>query len=203
VANWYQKNIVPRLLNSVMGSKDFEKLRSVVLEQATGIVLEIGVGPGYNFPFYKNITKLYALEPSKELIEIAQTRSGSLTYPIAYVNTGAENIPLPDCSVDTVISTWTLCSVSDPSSVLQEVRRVLKPGGKFVFVDHGASPNVVIRVLQSISTAITKYFTGNCHYDRQLAKLISEAGFSITQMEHPSERFKPLLYNYQGVAIPA
>ena len=184
-----------------MGSEELEKIRQEVLQDASGIVLEIGIGPGYNLALYKNISKLYALEPSKELTEIAKTRSGSVNFPIEFLNTGAENIQLPDQSIDTVVSTWTLCSVNDPKKVLQEIKRVLKPDGKFIFVDHGASPNAGIRAIQTISTSVTKYFTGNCHYDRQLEKLIKEAGFDIEKIEHPAERFKPLIYNYQGVAI--
>jgi ubiquinone/menaquinone biosynthesis C-methylase UbiE len=200
MASWYNRTIVPRLLNSEMGSEELEKIRREVLADASGTVLEIGVGPGYNFALYKNISKLYALEPSKELTDIAKTRSNSLVFPVEFLDAGAENIPLPDQSVDTVISTWTLCSVSDPRKVLQEIKRILKPGGKFLFVDHGASPTVGIRAIQTISTSITKYFTGNCHYDRQLEMLIKEAGFAIKKMAHPPERFKPLIYNYQGIA---
>lgn len=183
-----------------MGSEDLKKIRREVLKDATGTVLEIGVGPGYNLALYKDILKLYALEPSKELIKIAKTRADSSAFPIEFLNTGAENIPLPDQSIDTVVSTWTLCSVAYPRKVLQEIKRVLRPEGRFMFVDHGASPNVGIRAIQSISTSVTKYFTGNCHYDRQLEKLIKEAGFTIEKMEHSTERFKPLIYNYQGIA---
>ncbi len=198
--NWYQTKIVPRLLNSEMGSEELKKIRSEVITDASGIVLEIGVGPGYNFSIYNNISKLYALEPSKELVEIAKTRTSSLSFPIQFLHTGAENIPLSTHSVDTVVSTWTLCSVSDPEKVLQEIKRVLKPEGKFIFVDHGASPNAGIRIIQNISTLLTKYFTGNCHHNRQLEKLIWEAGFSFIKMKHPTHRFKPLIYNYQGIA---
>ncbi|HYU64766.1 MAG TPA: class I SAM-dependent methyltransferase [Candidatus Paceibacterota bacterium] len=202
MANWYQKTVIPRLLNLVMGSGDFEKIRQVVLKDVSGIALEIGVGPGYNLPLYGNISKLYALEPSKELIEVAKTRADSLAFPIEFLNTGAESIPLLDQSIDTVVSTWTLCSVTDPRKVLQEIKRVLKPEGKFIFVDHGASPNIGIRTIQTILTTVTKYFTGNCHYDRQLEELIKEAGFAIEKIEHPQERFKPLIYNYRGIATP-
>ncbi len=198
--NWYQKNIVPRLLNSEMGSKELEEIRRVVLASACGIVLEIGVGPGYNLPLYKNISKLYALEPSKELTDIAKTRANTLLFPVEFLNTGAENISLPQHSVDTVVSTWTLCSVSDPKKVLQEIKRVLRPEGNFIFVDHGASPNFALRAIQTGLTSVTKYFTGNCHYDRKLEELIREAGFIIKKIEHPHEQFKPLIYNYQGVA---
>src|SRR3989338_10496388 len=187
MANWYQKIIVPRLLNSKMGSETHKKIRRETLVEASGIVLEIGAGPGYNFPFYEKILKLYALEPSAELITIAKTRASSLAFPIEFLHNGAENIPLPDCSVDTVISTWTLCSVAVPRKVLSEVARVLKPQGKFVFVDHGASPHFGILILQMAFTSVNKYFTGNCHHDRQIEKLIIEAGLDIKKIKYPHD----------------
>lgn len=201
MANWYQKVILPRLLNSGMGSKELEKIRRTVLADASGIVLEIGVGSGYNLLLYKNISKLYALDPSKELISIAKARAVSLPFSVEFLNSDAENIPLPDQSIDYVVSTWVLCSVKYPIKVLQEIKRVLKPQGSFIFVDHGASPNSGLRAIQTGFTSISKYFTGNCHFDRELEKLIQEAGFEIKKIAHPSERFKPLIYNYQGIAI--
>jgi ubiquinone/menaquinone biosynthesis C-methylase UbiE len=198
--SWYQKNIVPRLLSSGMSSKQLEKIRHSVLRDAKGVVLEVGIGPGYNIPLYKNISKLYALDPSKELIEIARTRNNSSGFPVEFLNEPAEKIPLPNSSVDTVVSTWTLCSVSDPKQVLSEIKRVLRPQGNFIFVDHGASPNLFIRTIQMALTPLTKYFTGNCHYNREIETLLKEVGFSIKKIEHPHERFKPLIYNYQGIA---
>lgn len=201
MTGWYQKKIVPRLLNSEMGSEELKVIRQEVLRDASGIVLELGVGPGYNLALYKNITKLYALEPSAELVDFAKSRARNLSYSIEFLITGAENIPLPDSSVDTVVSTWTLCSVKDLKKVLAEVMRVLRPGGQFIFADHGASPSGGIHVAQTLFTSVTKYFTGNCHYNRQIEAKLSEAGFEITQMKHPTEKFKPLIYNYQGVAV--
>lgn len=200
MSGWYQQKVVPQLLNSEMGSKELADIRKEVVPNATGTVLELGVGPGYNFALYRNISKLYALEPSVELTEIAKNRAKELSFPIEFLATGAEKIPLSENSVDTVVSTWTLCSVNDLPQVLSEVKRVLKPTGKFLFVDHGASPNNFIRCLQKISTAVTKHFTGNCHYDRKIEKLLIEAGFNIEEMAHPVERWKPLIYNYRGVA---
>jgi len=198
--NWYQKNVVPRMLNAAMSRTEFEKIRPRALADASGVVLEIGVGAGHNFPFYKNISKLYALEPFPELVSLAKTRAQSLSFPVKFLVAGAEHIPLPDQSVDTVVSTWTLCSVGDPQKVLSEIKRVLRPEGKFVFVDHGASPNTLVRAIQTIGTSVTKYFTGNCHYNRPIEILLKEAGFTIAKMQHPSERFKPLIHNYRGVA---
>jgi ubiquinone/menaquinone biosynthesis C-methylase UbiE len=199
--SFYQKTIVPRLLNSAMGAEDLMDLRREVLKDASGIVLEIGVGPGYNLPLYKNIEKLFALEPSPELTAMAKTRAPA-SLPIAFLNTPAEYLPFLDHSIDTVVSTWTMCSVTDPAKVLQEIKRVLKPTGRFIFVDHGASPNGGMRAIQTGLTTITKYFTGNCHYDRPLDQLITEAGFTIAKMSHPLGRGKPLIYQYRGVATP-
>jgi len=200
MANWYQRVIVPRLLNSAMASESLEKVRREVLDSASGTVLEIGVGPGYNLPLYQNILMLYALEPSKELIEIARPRTTKSAFPVEFLNAQAENIPLPDQCIDTIVSTWTLCSVNDPKKVLKEIVRVLRPQGKFIFVDHGASPHASILLVQRAFTLVTKHFTGNCHQDRKIDKLVQEAGFSIQKINHPRERFKPLIYNYQGIA---
>lgn len=199
--NWYQKKILPKLLNSGMGSKELEDIRRNVLVDATGIVLEIGVGPGFNIPLYKNITKLYALEPMSELVAIAKTRTTTAPFEITFLHAPAEHIPLPDQAVDTVVSTWTLCSVTDPKKVLDEIARVLRPQGLFIFAEHGASHSSVIHVSQTFLTSITKYFTGNCHYNRSIKKLIRNAGFTIQKMEHPHQQWKPLMYHYQGVAI--
>ncbi len=198
--SWYQKHILPQLLISAMGRVEFEKIRPRVLADASGVVLEIGVGAGHNLPLYTNVSKLYALEPFPELVSLAKTRAQSLSFPVKFLVAGAEHIPLPDKSVDTVVSTWTLCSVGDPQKVLHEIARVLRPAGSFVFVDHGASPNTLVRAIQTIGTSVTKYFTGNCHYSRPIEVLLKEAGFTITKISHPTERFKPLIYNYQGVA---
>ncbi len=200
MTSWYQKKIVPRLLNSGMGSGELTAMRRDVLAHATGVVLELGVGPGYNLQIYKNISKLYALEPSSELIEIAKSRAESLPYTLEFLNAPAENIPLPPNSVDTVVSTWTLCSVSDLKQVLREVSRVLRREGKFIFIEHGSSPKKPLHVVQQLLTVVTKHFTGNCHYDREIEKSIREAGFTIEEMRHPKERYKPLIYNYRGVA---
>lgn len=203
MTNWYQRIVVPRMLNFGMGSKEFERVRRAVLKDASGTVLEIGVGPGYNIPLYNNISKLYALEPSEELIKIAKARMGPSSFPIEFITAGAEHIPLPDHSIDTVVSTWTLCSVTDPEQVLQEIKRVLRLEGRFVFADHGASPNVGLRLVQTVCTSVSKYFTGNCHYDRDIEGLIKKAGFAIRKIDHPQEKFSPLIYNYQGLAVKA
>ena len=200
---WYKRVVVPRLLNSEMGSARIEEIRKEVIAVVSGEVLEIGVGPGYNIPLYRGVTKLYALEPSNELLAIARYRAADASFPIEYLNCGAESIPLPNSSVDTVVSTWTMCSVGDPAQVLREISRVLRPRGRFVFVDHGASPRPIRYWAQRITTVVTKHFTGNCHYDRKIGELIRGAGFSIISTDHPWESGSPLIYNYRGTAVRA
>jgi len=198
--NFYNKYILPKLLDSAMKTKDLQKLRPEVINNASGVVLEIGFGSGLNLPYYKNITKLYALDPSRELYELAKNKIKNAPFPVEYFPASAEKIPLADNSIDSVVSTWTMCSVTNPVKVLQEIKRVLKPEGKFIFIDHGASPNRNIRMIQNILTPITKYFTGNCHFNRELEKLTKESGLTVEKIEHPLEKFKPLIYNYQGIA---
>ncbi len=200
MTNWYNRTILPRLLNSTMAADEFGHIRPAVVAHATGIVLEIGVGAGHNFPFYKNVSKLYALEPSRELAALAQEKARGLPFPVEFIYEGAEHIPLPDASVDSVVSTWTLCSVANPAQVLQEIKRVLKPQGRFAFVDHGLSPHTGTSFIQKAATPITKHFTGNCHMDRNIEQLVRDSGLHIDTLTHPKEGFKPLVHNYLGVA---
>ncbi len=183
-----------------MGSDDFNQTRKDVAEKATGVVLEIGAGSGFNFPFYKKIQKLYALEPLKELYNYAHERLRETEFPIEYLQASAEKIPLPDNTIDTVVSTWTLCSVSDLPKALKEISRVLKPEGEFVFVEHGKSPKKLTFLLQKLFTPVTKPFTGNCHVDREIDKYISDAGFEFDEITKEPEDGRPLVFSYRGVA---
>lgn len=200
LAKWYRNTILPRLLTRVMDSDDLREIRKRVVADASGVVLEIGSGPGFNIPLYVNIDALYQLEPSQKLIDVARKQTVNGDFSVTFLRGTAEHIPLADGFVDTVVSTWTLCSVDDPAKVLSEIKRVLRPGGKFIFSDHGRSPRRIIALGQRMITPFTKAFTGNCHHDRDIAQLIIDAGFQITTMEHPSESRHPLIYNFHGKA---
>lgn len=201
MSNIYNRLILPGLLDSEMGSPELIETRKVIAGFASGVTLEIGFGSGHNLPFYKNITKLYALDPSQGSLDIARSRMKGINFPVDFICKSAEHIPLPDNSVDTVVSTWALCSVRRPKKVLSEIARVLRPGGVFAFTEHGASPRFFIRVIQWMFTNVSKYFTGNCHYDRRIDALIQgEKGFTIQKMEYPPEEGRPLIYNYEGFA---
>lgn len=200
----YQIYILPRLLNFVLQGERYDKERKSVAGQAQGVVLEIGAGSGPNIPFYLNITKLYALEPSKELWALAQERVKQASFPIEYVETSAEELPFPDQAIDTVVSTWTLCSIPHPEQALREVRRVLKPGGKFVFIEHGKSSQAHIAKWQTCCTPIWRTYTGGCHLDRNIEDLLVGAGFTLVKLEKgykQNSRFKLLHYFYNGVGV--
>ena len=198
--SWYQRAVLPRLLTFVMRSDELKIIRKEVISHAAGDVLEIGYGPGFNLPFYRNIKSLTALEPLNKLVEEARRQYGPSIFPVTFIQSSAEKIPLLDASIDTVVSTWTLCSVQNPNAVLQEIKRVLRPGGKLVFIDHGVSPRAATQFMQKIVTPFTKMFTGNCHLDRNIERLVLEAGFRIDSMQHPIEPSHPLMYNFQGIA---
>lgn len=199
--NPYNKYILPKLLNYEMSNKDFEKERAEAVEDASGIVLEIGFGSGLNLPFYKNVSKLYALDPYAELFKLAKDRIKKVEFPVEHINASAENIPLPDSSVDTIVSTWTMCSIPNPALALKEMLRVLKPGGKFMFIEHGSSARKFVCKLQHILTPLSKPFTGGCHMDRKIDELITNAGFEIITLKNSEEKYKPLYYLYKGMAI--
>lgn len=199
--NYYNKYILPKRLNKEMGDTSFNVTREHVVSPASGIVLEIGFGSGYNIPFYKDIKKLYALEPSNELFNYSVKKINTVDFPIMHLPSMAENIPLHDNSVDCVVSTWSMCSISDLHKALSEIRRVLKPGGTLLFVEHGQADNKIYSILQRIITPITKHFTGNCHLDRNIKQYIIDSGFSLERIDLESESGRPLMYSYEGVAI--
>lgn len=196
----YDTYVLPRLLDRDMQWEGHEKDRADILKDAAGIVLEIGFGSGLNIPSYPAISMLYALEPSKELWELAAERVSDAKFPITYLKASAEHIPLPDHSVDTVVSTWTLCSIPDPRKALAEVRRVLRPDGSFIFVEHGLSSSKRMAVLQRLLTPPSRLFCGNCHLDRDIGVLVRESGLSQITLETFPEEGRPIFFSYRGVA---
>ena len=197
---FYKKYLLPRYLNRVMQSPDFSETRAKVVSGARGIVLEIGFGSGLNLPFYKNVDKLYALEPSQELYNYSLPLVRASNFNIEHILGSAEAIPLPDGSVDSVVSTWTLCSVADLQKVLAEINRVLKKDGTFFFVEHGRSPKPSRAAIQELVTLVSKRCTGNCHLGRAIDVEITRAGFTIVELHTSHEVGRPLMFSYQGAA---
>jgi len=199
----YTKYILPRIIDLVMKNKDMARLRADWVPHAHGDVLEIGIGSGLNLPFYSSeVRRLYGVEPSVELQRLARVRAASATTKVEFLSQSAEEaLPLSDQSIDTVVITWTLCSIADPPSALRQMKRVLKPSGLLIFVEHGRAPDPKVSTWQDRITPVWKRIGGGCHLNRNIDVLLKDAGFKIEELETnylPGPR--PMTYTYRGFA---
>ena len=199
--NFYKKYVLPKYLHWAMKNVGLEHQRVDVVSIVSGIGLEVGFGSGLNLPYYRNVTKLYALEPSVELFDLARGSVASSLLTVEHIAASAEHIPLHSSSLDFVVSTWTLCSIPHPEVALREIFRVLKTGGVFSFIEHGKSPKAFFSKIQHIVTPISKCVAGGCHLNRDIENLILGAGFEIQKLETFSQKSKPLEFLYKGFAI--
>ena len=201
---FYNKYILPKIINAGCGTKPIRKQREKVLPLCKGIVLEIGCGSGLNFSFYEenNIDKLYALEPDKEMLRQAKSVVKEVNFPITFLETGAEKIPLEDDSIDTALLTYTLCTIPDPLAALLEIRRVLKKGGKLVFCEHGMAPENNVKKMQNFINSFWPIFVGGCNLNRDIPSLLNDAGFLVDNLEtmYLPKTPKWFGYNYWGSA---
>jgi len=201
----YAKYLLPRLIDFAMSSKATTAERTRLIPLASGVVLEIGAGSMLNLPFYgPAVRKLYALDPSLELWRLGRGRVRNAPFPIEFVRSSAESIPVRDDTLDTVVSTWTLCTIPDPRAALEEIRRVLRPDGTLIFIEHGWSPDARVRAWQERLNPLWKRVAGGCNLDRQIEQLIGRAGFQISSLERGyGEGPKPFAYLYRGLARSA
>jgi|SRR5579863_4746532 len=203
--SFYQHYIVPRLTHLAMRQSYLVPFRKRVIGAAEGRVLEIGIGSGLNFPIYgAAVTSVIGLEPSSELLRMADTRASHASVPIALLGASAEAIPLDTGSIDTVITTWTLCTIPNAPRGLAEMRRVLKPGGRLLFVEHGRAPEPGVARWQDRLDPLWSRLAGGCHLNRKMDDLIASNGFRIDAMVNarlPGPRTHTFLY--KGSARPA
>jgi len=202
----YAKYIWPVLIDVGMRNKDTTRLRAAWIPHARGDVLEIGIGSGLNLPYYSpDVQRVYGVDPSLELQRMARKRAAAGRLPVEFLAQSAEQpLPLPNASIDTVVVTWTLCSIPDVSPALQQMHRVLKPSGRLIFLEHGRATDPRVVAWQDRLTPLWKRFTGGCHLNRKVDELIAAAGFRITELKTcyvPGPR--PMTYTYQGCAQPA
>jgi ubiquinone/menaquinone biosynthesis C-methylase UbiE len=182
--SFYDDRILPYLLHLSMRQETFEAYRRRLLPAAEGRVLEIGVGSGLNLPLYgEGATHIIGLEPSPKLLSMARDVANGTARSIELLRGSAEAIPLDDQSVDTVVSTWTLCTIPDIMPALGEMRRVLKSDGRLLFVEHGRAPAPNVSRWQDRLTPLWKRVGGGCHLNRAIDQLLERAGFRIEQME--------------------
>lgn len=180
----YARYVLPRLIDLVMRAPEVERERRGVLPRAAGVVLEIGVGSGLNLALYgPAVRSVYGLDPSPPLLRRARARAGGLPFPVRLVQGSAEALPFEAAIADTVVSTWTLCSVADPRRALAEARRVLRPEGRLVFVEHGRAPDAAVARWQERLTPFWRRVAGGCHLNRAIDRLLAEAGFETAGLD--------------------
>jgi len=203
----YDRYILPLLLGTVMGAKPITYQRKKVVPRAEGRVLEIGFGAGHNLPFYDpaKVNHLWALEPSKELRARAARRVAANTIPIEFLDLPGEEIPLEDESVDNVLITYTMCTIPDVTRALSQMRRVLKPGGRMIFCEHGKAPDAEVEKWQHRIEPTWKKISGGCHLARPIPSLITDSGFRMEDMETMYLPGTPRWsgFNYWGSATKA
>lgn len=201
---FYREVVFPRLCEAAMRNEALQPYRERVIGAAEGRVLEIGVGTGLNLGLYSRARDVVALEPESRLIEMAKHRAADAPRPVEFLQASADEIPLDDASVDTVVSTWTLCSIAQASAALAEMRRVLKPQGRLLFVEHGLGPTAGIQKWQRRVTPVWKRIAGGCHLDRPIDVLIRDSGFSIETLQNSyAPGPKIMTFFYEGSARPA
>lgn len=202
--SFYDKYILPKFLNCTCGSKPIRYQRDKIVPLAEGVVLDVGIGSGLNIPCYNKskIKHVYGLDPSKELLEIAKPVAEKNQLAIEFLQCEAENIPLPDNSIDTVLITYTMCTISNVSLANSEIIRVLKNDGKLLFCEHGLAPDKKVANWQKRINPIWTKIAGGCNLDRDIPNLITSSGLKIDNMEEMYLPSTPKFagYNYWGVA---
>jgi ubiquinone/menaquinone biosynthesis C-methylase UbiE len=204
---FYEKYCLPHLIHYACSLQPISRQRRKVVPLAAGRVLEVGMGGALNLPFYDSgkVDLVWGLEPSEGMRRLARKNLLRSPIEVRWVSLPAGEIPLENESVDTVLLTYTLCSIPDWQGALQQMRRVLKPEGKLVFCEHGAAPDATIRRWQGRLTPCWKKLAGGCHLDRPIPEYIEEGGFRITELESAYLRGVPRIagFNYWGSATKA
>ena len=203
--NPYYQFLLPRLLDWSMSDEPFSHYRSDLLSQVTGDTLEIGFGTGLNLPYYPaDLKALTAIDANPGMNALAERRIRASEIVVDHQVLNGESLPIADNRFDSVVSTWTLCSIAKVEQALQEVHRVLKPGGRFFFVEHGLSRDRKTQVWQHRLTPIQKVIADGCHFDRDIRQLV-ENQFSQATIDEfqPKDLPAVLGYFYQGIAIKA
>lgn len=200
----YTNYILPKLTHWICSSKLIERQRKKVVPLAKGHVLEIGMGSGLNLPFYDTtkVEYLWGLEPSEHLRNLAEEQRRNVKFDIEFISQAVEEIPLDSNTADTVLVTYTLCTIPSVLPALNEMRRVLKPGGELIFCEHGIAPDEKVRRWQDRVNPIWKRLAGGCHLNRSIPSLIEQGGFQIKNMETMYIKgWKAAAFNYLGSAV--
>jgi ubiquinone/menaquinone biosynthesis C-methylase UbiE len=199
----YTRYVLPKIVHLVCSAEPTMRQRQKVVPRASGLVLEVGLGSGLNLPLYDpaRVTKVYGLEPSPAMRRMAAAAIESAAVDVELIDGSAEEIPLADASVETVLVTYTLCTIPDAAQALREMARVLAPGGRLLFCEHGLADDPAVRTWQGRLTPVWTRLGGGCHLDRDIPALIERGGFriqAIDTMYLPG--WRPASFNYWGMA---
>jgi ubiquinone/menaquinone biosynthesis C-methylase UbiE len=202
--NVYERRVLPHLLHFAMRQQALQPFRTRIIGAAKGRVVELGIGSGLNLPLYGSaVSSITGIEPAPELLRMAATRAAVASAPVELIRASAEALPLESGSVDTVVTTWTLCTIPDVRQALREARRVLKPDGILLFVEHGRAPEPGVARWQDRLDPVWHRLAGGCHLNRSIDALIFAAGFRFEHLSH--ERVPgPATHTYlsEGIAHP-
>ena len=203
--SWYERTLLPYLLDMSCSMKPIRKQRMKVIPQATGRVLEIGIGTGLNLPFYDRarIKSIVGVDPGLQMHKLALKRSVEAGLKVELIGVSAEKLPVADASFETVVSTYTLCTIPDPVAALKELRRVLVPGGKLLFSEHGRAPDESVHKWQTRLQPYWMKVSGGCRMDRDIPALLEEAGFKPQVQSRYIPGPRVLSYHYWGEAVAA
>ena len=200
---FYDKYLLPKLVHFTCGQNPSMRQREKVVPLARGKVLEIGIGSGLNIPFYDadKVTHLWGLDPSAEMWAIAQKNAEEHHLDAEFIQSGAESIPLDNHCADTVLMTYTMCTIPEINQALDEIKRVLKPGGKLIFCEHGKAPDSSVQRWQDRLNPVWTKLSGGCNLNRPIPGLLEHSGFKSTDMQTMYlPGWKPATFNYWGTA---
>ena len=201
---FYSSWLFPRLLDRIMRQQQMLPFRQRIGEAASGRVLDVGIGSGLNLPFYGRQTeRVFGIDPSSELLRFAEERARMTSTPVELLRGSGEALPIDDKSIDTVVVTFTLCTVANAATVLAEMRRVLRPGGRLLFAEHGRAPEAGVARWQDRLTPVWRRVAGGCHLNRKPDDLIRSAGFRLDSLETGYLKGpRPMVFLYAGSAGP-
>lgn len=189
---FYGDRVLPHVINVVMDNKQIHRIRARVCEGLAGEVVEIGFGTGHNIPFLPaEVTLLHAIEPAHLGVRLADERIAASPIPVEVVGLDGQKLPLADASMDAALCTWSLCTIPDPVAAVREVRRVLRPGGAFHFVEHGRAPDEKVRRWQDRFNGLQQRIAGGCHLNRDITAIIEAGGLTVTRIDRYYNKGEP------------
>ena len=204
----WEDQVLPRVLSLALSTREVGRHRAEATRGLAGTVLEIGFGSGLNLPHYPaDVGEVLAVEPSDLGWKLSARRVGASATPVRRVGLDGADLPLPDATADAALSTFTLCTLPDATTALHEVRRVLRPGGRLHFLEHGLAPEPAVAARQHRLNGMQRKLFGGCHLDRPIDRLIEAAGFDVVELDRAFMKgpsvLQPWNFLYRGVATPA